>query len=93
MDKEKKDFVQSINDRITTSFSITFIPVKDFRKFKKLSENEFRDNYAMTLKFLMENWDKYQFLLEQINLLWKENHSLKEQLNMNDLKSPKTFGD
>ncbi len=91
-DKEK--FKQSIDERITTSFSITFIPVKDFRKFKKLAEDEFRDNYAMTLKFLMNCWENNQYYLNQINLLWKEIHNLRnETTKQNDQEKPKTFGD
>jgi len=91
--EKKEKFMKSINDRITTSFSITFIPVKEFRRFKKLAEDEFRDNYAMTLKFLMDSWEKNQFYLEQINLLWKEIHTLKEEkIKLKEMK-PKTFGE
>jgi len=91
---KREDFVQSIDERITTSFSITFIPVKDFRRFKKLSELEFRDNYAMTLKFLMDSWEKNQYYLEQINSLWKEINTLKNEKNKLDEKEkPTTFGD
>jgi len=89
---EREKFKQSINNRITTSFSITFIPVKDFREFKKLAKEEFRDNYAMTLKFLMDRWKRNQFYLEQINLLWKEIHALRDEKTKLDDKKPKTFG-
>lgn len=89
---KKEDFKKKIDERITTSFSVTYIPVKDFRRFKELAKEEFRDNYAMTLKFLMDRWGTYQKLTEQIHALWKEINKLKEQEIKSEQK-PTTFDD
>ncbi len=79
---------ENIENRITTSFSVSCIPVGDFKRFKELADKEFRGNYAMALKFLMDSWEKHSFYLSQFNALWQEIANLKDK----EIKSkPKTF--
>ena len=63
------------------SFSINRIPTSTFEKFKELADKEFCSDYGMTLKWLLDNFDKdwkYKMLKEEIDKLKKSIEKVKK---------------
>jgi hypothetical protein len=55
-----------------TSMSISRLPKQTREKFVKLAEEEFCNDYGMTLKFLFDNYQRsssFEYLLEEIDTL------------------------
>lgn len=88
------DFVDEIENRRTTNFKVTKIPVKSLKEFKKLCKEEFGDIYYLGIIQLMKIKKHYEEIIPLFNSLNKRIDNLQKQID--DLKGkkdkPKTFG-
>jgi len=74
-----EDFVEEIQNKRTTNFKVTKIPVGELKKFKKLCKEEYGDIYFVAIIQLMKIKEKYEQLL---NLFEKTDKSVsKSKLN------------
>lgn len=71
MDEVEKITKKVFNNK-QASISISRLPKATKEKFMKLAEDEFCNDYGMTLKFLFDNYlksEKFDYLLEEIDML------------------------
>jgi len=86
------DFIEEIENRRTTNFSVTKIPVWALKKFKKLCKEEFGNIYYLGIIQLMKTKKLYEEIIPLFNSLKETTENLQKQID--DLKKPKltTFG-
>lgn len=92
----EEDFKKEIEDRMTTSFTISYIPIPLFRWFKEFCQKETRDNYAMGIRVLKSYYEFYQDIMPHLTKISEEIHFLKERLDRIEEKKEKpikTFGE
>jgi len=89
------DFVEEIENRRTTNFSVTKIPVWALKQFKKLCKEEFGDIYYLGIIQLMKTKKLYEEIIPLFNSLKENIDDLQRQID--DLKEKKdkskTFGE
>lgn len=89
------DFVEEIQNKRRTNFSVTKIPVGELKKFKKLCKEEYGDIYYLGIIQLMKIKEIYEQIIPLFNSLQKKTEDLQKQID--DLKVKKkeikTFGD
>ena len=90
----EESFVEEIENRRTTNFSVTKIPVWALKQFKKLCKEEFGNIYYLGIIQLMKTKKLYEEIIPLFNSLQKTTENLQKQIN--DLKEKpksKTFGE
>ena len=90
----EESFVEEIENRRTTIFSVTKIPVWALKQFKKLCKEEFGNIYYLGIIQLMKTKKLYEEIIPLFNSLQKTTENLQKQIN--DLKEKpksKTFGE
>ncbi len=90
----EESFVEEIENRRTTNFSVTKIPVWALKQFKKLCKEEFGNIYYLGIIQLMKTKKLYEEIIPLFNSLKETTESLQKQID--DLKEktkPKTFGE
>ena len=75
------DFVEEIENMKRTNFSVTNIPVKELRKFKKLCREEYGDVYFVGIIQLMKTRELYEQIIPLLSSLQKDINELKSKLN------------
>lgn len=92
----EQDFKKEIEEKMTTSFTISYIPVPLFRWFKEFCQKETRDNYAMGIRILKSYHEFYQDMMPHLASISDEINLIKERLDrIEDRKEKpiKTFGE
>jgi len=75
------DFVEEIENRRTTNFKVTKIPVGELKKFKKLCKEEYGNIYFVGIIQLMKIKEKYEQLLNLFEKVDKPLKSNSKKLN------------
>ena len=71
-----EDFVEEIENRRTTNFKVTKIPVGELKKFKKLCKEEYGDIYFVGIIQLMKIKEHYEAVLEAFKKIDKSKSKL-----------------
>lgn len=88
-----ENFVNEIEDRITTNFKITKIPVGYLKQFKLFCKEECGDMYAVGLVQLLKTKQQYENLIPLLTHIIDRLDKLEtKQLNTKEVKI-KTFED
>ena len=87
---EKENPRDEIENRMTTSFTISYIPVPLFRWFKEFCQKETRDNYAMGIKILKSYYDFYNDLMPYLSSISDRLNAIEERLDRNERENVET---
>jgi len=91
MNKEEKEELEKQLE-LAQPLSIKRVPLKTKEKFIKLAQEEFADDYGMTLKYLMDRYiddQKYEYLVAIINRLFGLVAELEQRIKMLETKDSK----
>jgi len=76
---------EEIAQKATTHFGVSNCPISTFKKFKALAQQEFRDDYALTIKALLDYYIedlKFTLLADRIA-------RIEEKLMLNEVQEKK----
>ncbi len=95
LEKEKIDEIES---RMTTSFTISYIPIPLFRWFKEFCQRETRDNYAQGINILKCYYEFYKDIMPYLSYISDKLNEMDERIErlegkkIEKIKQIKTFG-
>jgi len=75
------DFVEEIENKRKTNFSVTNMPVGNLKEFKKLCKEEYGDVYYVGIIQLMKTKKLYEQIIPLLSSLQKDINELKSKLN------------
>jgi len=75
------DFVEEIENKRKTNFSVTNIPVRDLKEFKKLCREEYGNIYYVGIIQLMKKKKLYDQIIPLLSSLQTDINELKSKLN------------
>ncbi len=94
--EDKNELVDRLEGSlIMRPFFVSACPLTVHKKFTKLAKEEFGDSYAMTIKGLMDAYEKVsalEFVFKEIDGLWIAVEELKNVKQDDPLEAVKRFG-
>jgi len=73
-----ENFAKEIEENIQTSFSVTNIPIKNLKEFKRFCKETCNNSYSTGIIHLLEIKNKYDEIIPLISNLQKQIDELKE---------------
>lgn len=87
-----EEFIEAIENERNTNFKVTRIPVKTLKEFKDLCRANYGDIYWVGISELLKIKKQYDELLTIFSSLQIQIDDLKNKLNEQEKKKPRTFG-
>ena len=78
------DFVEEIENRKRTNFSVTNIPVGNLKEFKKLCKEEYGNVYYVGIIQLIKTKKLYDQIIPLLSSLQKDINELKSKFKMEE---------